>query len=943
MCSQISAVGWLQRRRPALLLVAALCAIAAGCDSFRSDAERVEQARQALASGDFRAASLELRRVLDSNPENAEARLVLAELSLAVGDARTADKDLQRALAAGLPPERAAVPMGRVMLATDRAADLLQQINDGTLSAPEPDRSVLKGDALTALGELAAAEGIYRAVVNQHADHVRATVGLALVMAAQGRSAEALELLTVFLDAHPDAAEAWLLRGDILSRELRFSDAEAALRQATSDEARGLSLPQQVSALSGLAEAQLIRGAPADAKVTLERMRGVAKDAAATHLIAARLALVSQDYATAVAELRPLVTELPNLASARFLLGATLLAQGNLEQAESHLSRLVQLAPDNVEGRKLLAKARLRLQRYDSAMEVLTPALRSDVADPELSSLFSEAMLQVGEQGRAVDVLQEASARDPGDVGLKLDLATAYIAVGRSAEAVDLLRSLPEVTGDPRRESLLVTALEAAKGPAEAGREVQRLVAAHPRDVNILSLAASHSLTQSNYTDARSYLAQALAIAPQDPRLLVMLAQTEMRAGNVDAAEAAWKRLLEVPGSRTEARLGLVEISRIRGRTAEARQGLEQIRSEDAGAVIPRLALARMMLAASETSEAATVLSEVVAISPQDAGVRLQVARLLGEFGRYDEAMRQVQQAVELAPESADAWLEMARLQSALDRQGPARQSAEKAVALDRDSIEAVGLLALMDLRENRGDAALRGAKESSARRPGDPRAAVLLGDVHMALGQPREAAETYARAYALRADLQIAAKQSAAMRAARLPNPEAPLARWVAEQPYDIRARMLLAQAYQLDGRRQAAIEQYERLAENPAAGFSVFNNLAWLYYEAGDERAEATARRALDLAADNPAVIDTYGWILTEKGKVAEGLEALARAVARAPDEPDIRYHYAAALARSGDTRQASAILAEILASNPSFASRADAERLQRQLASRGGGATN
>jgi hypothetical protein len=45
----------------------------------------------------------------------------------------------------------------------------------------------------------------------------------------------------------------------------------------------------------------------------------------------------------------------------------------------------------------------------------------------------------------------------------------------------------------------------------------------------------------------------------------------------------------------------------------------------------------------------------------------------------------------------------MARLQSALDRQGPARQSAEKAAALDRDSIEAVGLLALMDLRENRG------------------------------------------------------------------------------------------------------------------------------------------------------------------------------------------------------------------------------------------------
>jgi predicted Zn-dependent protease len=252
-------------------------------------------------------------------------------------------------------------------------------------------------------------------------------------------------------------------------------------------------------------------------------------------------------------------------------------------------------------------------------------------------------------------------------------------------------------------------------------------------------------------------------------------------------------------------------------------------------------------------------------------------------------------------------------------------------------------MLALMDLRARLGESALRRAKELSARRPGDPRAAVLEGDVNTTLGRVREAADAYQRAYSLRPDLQIAAKQSAAMHAARLPSPEAPLARWVAEQPYDTRARMLLAQAYQTDGRRQPAIEQYERLAENPSVGFSVFNNLAWLYYEVGDERAEATARRAMDLAGDNPAVIDTYGWILVEKGNVAEGREALAGAAEKAPDEPDIQYHYAAALARSGDARGASIVLAKVLASAPSFASRADAQRLQAQLTSAGTGAQN
>ena len=274
-------------------------------------------------------------------------------------------------------------------------------------------------------------------------------------------------------------------------------------------------------------------------------------------------------------------------------------------------------------------------------------------------------------------------------------------------------------------------------------------------------------------------------------------------------------------------------------------------------------------------------------------------------------------------------------MQLALNQSHPARESAAKAVAIDRDSVEAVGLLALLDLREKQGDSALNLALDLAARRPMDPRAAVLEGDVRLALGQPREAAQAYQRAMTLSPDVRIAAKQSAAMRSARMANPEAPLARWVAERPEDAQARTLLAEAYQLAGRRELAIEQYERLAASPAAGFAVLNNLAWLYHERGDERAEATARRAYDLAADNPAVVDTYGWILTEKGQVARGLEVLANATKQAPNEPDIQYHHAAALARSGEIQRAMALLDEVLGSNAAFTSRSEAEQLRRKLA--------
>jgi cellulose synthase operon protein C len=922
--------------------IAALCTallLCAGCDALRSNEARIEQAREALAVGDYRGASLNLKAVLDSEPENAEARLALAEASLAMGDAAAADKDLRRALAAGLPPERSAPLQGRIMLALGQAADLLKLLNDGALPVKEPDWSVLKGDALASLGDMPAAEALYRSAQTAHPQHVRATVGLALAIAAQGRKDDALEMLAQLTQAQPDAGEAWLLRGGILASSARYPDAEEAFKRAAADRSRGLGLPQQLAALTGLAEAQLVRGGVADAKSTLERMRALASGAPPTRLITARIALMEQDYATVVAQLQPLVAGLPNLAPARFLLGAAFLAQGNLEQAETHLAHLVQISPDNVEARKLLAKARLRLQRYDAAMQVLSPAMQGETIDPELSSLLSAAKLQAGAQGEAIEVLEQSAQRNPDNVGLKLDLATAYIAGGRSAQAVELLRALPEVKGDTRREALLVTALAAARGPAEARGEVERLVAGSPQDINILSLAAAYSLSQRDFAGARGFIERALAIEPSNPRLLMTLAQTEVRAGSLDAAEAALRRLLAVPASRTAARFGLVEVAQLRGKAAEARKELERIRAEDPKAVAPRLLLARMMLSAKEAEPASKVLAEVVAISPRDARLHLQVARLLAEFSRYDEALRQLREAVEIAPEVTDAWLEMARVHLALDRPEPAREAAERAVALDHDSVEGNGLLALLDLREKRGEAALQRARALSTRKPQEPRAAVLEGDVRFSLGQFREAAQAYNRAFGLRPALHVAAKEATALRSAGMPSPEAPLARWVAERPDDDGARALLAEAYQVTGRRNLAIEQYERLAARPEVGFAALNNLAWLYYEAGDAKAEATARRAYDLASNNPAVADTYGWILTEKGNVKEGLPVLAKAAAQARTNPDIRFHHAVALARSGDVKTALGNLNELLASHARFSTRGEALQLRDRLAAGAG----
>jgi tetratricopeptide (TPR) repeat protein len=108
------------------------------------------------------------------------------------------------------------------------------------------------------------------------------------------------------------------------------------------------------------------------------------------------------------------------------------------------------------------------------------------------------------------------------------------------------------------------------------------------------------------------------------------------------------------------------------------------------------------------------------------------------------------------------------------------------------------------------------------------------------------------------------------------------------------------------LRNRRYAdAIAQYEvLLALNPSSVL-VLNNLANAYLYTNDARALATAEKAYSLAKDSPAVMDTLGWILVQRGDSKRSLELLGGALEKAPKSAGIRYHHAVALAKSGDRK--------------------------------------
>ena len=66
-----------------------------------------------------------------------------------------------------------------------------------------------------------------------------------------------------------------------------------------------------------------------------------------------------------------------------------------------------------------------------------------------------------------------------------------------------------------------------------------------------------------------------------------------------------------------------------------------------------------------------------------------------------------------------------------------------------------------------------------------------------------------------------------------------------------------------------------------------SALNNLACLYTERLNDldKAYDLARKAHDLQGNDPAIADTFGWVLSKRGEYQQALAILQESAAKAP----------------------------------------------------------
>jgi putative PEP-CTERM system TPR-repeat lipoprotein len=278
--------------------------------------------------------------------------------------------------------------------------------------------------------------------------------------------------------------------------------------------------------------------------------------------------------------------------------------------------------------------------------------------------------------------------------------------------------------------------------------------------------------------------------------------------------------------------------------------------------------------------------------------------------------------------------MRIAEAQMALKNKDEALDSLRKAIALKADFVEAQrGLVAIyMDSGQPKQAASV--ARDIQKQRPNEAIGYLLEGDIHAAQKKWAEAAAAYRSGLAHGASTDLAIKLHMALVAAAGNEADRFAAAWLKDFPNASGFRVYLAQTATAAKDYRTAALHYRKVLESAPESVLALNNLAWVESQLKEPTAIKHAEKAYALAPDQPAIMDTLGVLLIDKGETARGVDLLQKATALAPQAASIRLNYAKALIKSGQKDAARKELDELAKRGDSFSGHQEVTQLRQQL---------
>ncbi|THF63795.1 tetratricopeptide repeat protein [Pseudothauera nasutitermitis] len=443
---------------------------------------------------------------------------------------------------------------------------------------------------------------------------------------------------------------------------------------------------------------------------------------------AAEIALFARDLDAATQAARIWTQADPQSEDARRLLAGVLASGGErLDDVQIQFARVLAESPERLPQNLMsLNRALARVPDKLVALRIIERLTEPYLNLPEAHFARAQAAAIAQDPVEGLAAIDDALALQPDwepAVLLKAQLFQQADAVGEAARMLeDFLTRHPE----NRNARLTYARALVAEQQFEPAREqFQRLLAEAPGDRDLGYAVGLLSAQLGDYELAERLLAEALAAGhPEGDAIRFNLAQIAEQRDNVERALALYDEIADGPHA-LQARVRSAQLLARAGRLDEARSRLHAPDADDD---------TRKRLLLAET-------------------------QLLRDVERPEEAFQLIDGALQKYPEDTDLLYESAMLAERLDRVEVMEARLRKLIALDPEHAHAYNALgySLADrgLRLEEAEELIAHALELA---PEDPFILDSMGWVLFRRGQAAEAVVHLERAYAIRADPEIAA-----------------------------------------------------------------------------------------------------------------------------------------------------------------------------------------
>jgi tetratricopeptide (TPR) repeat protein len=867
--------------RPVILVIGLISILLTGCSPSEKDQQalaaiHLKQASAYLEAGQFRAAMIEAKNVIQKSPNTTTGYVISAKILNTLGQHRQAI-DLLEPLSQSMPVnaelEQALVSayIGKrkfhTAIATLNNASQLKQHNI-------EQYNLLLAESLRETGKFDEASALYHVVLSNNSASAEAHIGIALIWIYQNNFEKALHSLEEAQANNPDNTKASLILAQMQYAQKDYAAAESLLTDTLLNLPNTDSItPERAATLNLLADVLVLQGRTAEAMIYTQKL--------ADAFPGYNLAIESYNEAEQLAKegklslaskaLEQLLADNPGFQRASSLLAVIKFMQGDFASASNFLGNDFDAETAHPDLTKIAALSHLKNQKAESVIALLEgyPNLNDD---SNLLAMYGAALLATNQTEKSVTALNRAIEINPNTTFAYLSLASYYNQSKQTDKALQYLQTANAVEpGNPLVVIALAKQYISHNESAQAEQLIQQHIEMNNQSSASLELAGDFYIQLKEYGKAQTYFQQSLDTDQQNFTAAIKLARAlEYNQLPFDQVIAAYRQASNIEPENPIPYEYILQYTDHSQQFSKGVETVEQIANTNQSSI--GYAVLTLHLSHKGDTEAAQRYRNEI----DDSKISLRV------LNRVDETLFTASAASALSANNIDA----------------ARTLAHSGLKIAPASLKLMGILANIELSQEN----FREAEKIIAQISGinEPLAAQLMGDMHFQKDQLPEALAAYQTAWQQKPADNLGAKIYHLIPVDNLEQKQQFFAQWKQAFPNSLYAAEIESRKFLAMGEHAKAIPLMEKIRSQQPDNAENLNNLAWSYLQLNDSRAVKIAARAYQIDDKNASIADTYGWVLLNTGNIDEAIKILEIAHQLNPEVNEIFDHLKEARAR-------------------------------------------